>query len=106
MSNPPMPSRSCPPRTANPPAPVTVLVVDDHQANLISLEVVLTELGYVALLANSGSEALKYLLEEEDISCVLLDVRMPVIDGFETAALIRKRERHKDLPIIFMTATQ
>jgi len=90
--------------TGRPPvAPLTVLAVDDDPANLAAIEAVLKDMGLGAVLADSGSEALKRLLETE-FSCVLLDVRMPGIDGLETAALIRKRERWKDLPIIFMTS--
>jgi PAS domain S-box-containing protein len=83
----------------------TVLVVDDRPGNLLALEVLIQDLGYYAVLANSGSEALKQLLDVE-FACVLLDLRMPGIDGLETAALIRKRERHKDLPIMFITSTE
>jgi CheY-like chemotaxis protein len=68
-----------------------VLVVDDNPANLLALEALLLELGFQVELTNSGSEALKKL-SERLFACVLLDVRMPGIDGFETAALIRKRE--------------
>src|SRR5438045_4986331 len=74
-----------------PPATLTVLAVDDHPGNLAAIEAVLKDLGVGAVLVDSGSEALKRLLET-DFSCVLLDVRMPGIDGLETAALIRKRE--------------
>src|SRR3954465_13515585 len=86
-----------------PPVPLTVLAVDDHTANLVAIEAILKESGFGAVLADSGSDALKRLLETE-FSCVLLDVRMPGIDGLETAALIRKRDRWRDLPIIFMTS--
>lgn len=80
-----------------------VLVVDDLPANLLAMEALVQDLGYEPVLANSGSEALKRLLEQ-DVACVLLDLRMPGIDGLETAALIRKREIHKDLPILFVTS--
>src|SRR5688572_11774168 len=80
-----------------------VLVVDDTPANLLAMEALVQELGFEPVLANSGSEALKQLLDR-DVACVLLDLRMPGIDGLETAALIRKREIHKDLPIIFVTS--
>jgi PAS domain S-box-containing protein len=90
---------------AVPPPKPSVLIVDDRPANLFALEVLIQDLGYCAVLANSGSEALKQLLEKE-FACVLLDLRMPGIDGLETAALIRKRERHKDLPILFITSTE
>src|SRR5687768_13608952 len=83
----------------------SVLVVDDRPANLLALEILIQDLGYYAILANSGSDALKQLLEVE-FACVLLDLRMPGINGLETAALIRKRERHKDLPIMFITSTE
>jgi PAS domain S-box-containing protein len=82
-----------------------VLVVDDLPANLVALESVIGELRYPVVLANSGSDALKRMLETE-FACVLLDLRMPGIDGLETAALIRKRERHRDLPILFITSGQ
>jgi PAS domain S-box-containing protein len=84
--------------------PPAVLVVDDLPANLLALEVVIGELGYPVVLANSGSEALKRMLDTE-FACVVLDLRMPGIDGLETAALIRKRERHRDLPIMFITSS-
>lgn len=87
------------------PASATVLVVDDNPANLLALDVLIRELHFDVVLASSGSDALKKLLERTFV-CALLDVRMPGIDGFETAALIRKRERTKDLPIIFMTSTE
>jgi two-component system sensor histidine kinase/response regulator len=80
-----------------------VLVVDDLPANLLAMEALIQELGFEPVLANSGSEALKRLLDQ-DVACVLLDLRMPGIDGLETAALIRKREIHKDLPILFVTS--
>ena len=92
-------------RSASPshvPKP-NVLIVDDLPGNLLSLQALVQDLGYNPVLANSGSEALKRLLESE-FACVLLDLRMPGIDGLETAALIRKRKSHKDLPLIFLTS--
>lgn len=87
------------------PPPAAVLAVDDNPANLVALDALMHELGFDVVLANSGSEALKKL-SEGTFACVLLDVRMPGIDGFETAALIRKREQWKDLPLLFMTSTE
>jgi two-component system, sensor histidine kinase len=80
-----------------------ILLVDDVQENLVALEAVLAGLGQNLVRANSGREALKCLLEQ-DYAVVLLDVQMPHMDGFETAALIRGRERSRHTPIIFVTA--
>ncbi len=93
-----------PPLASRPP-PSTVLVVDDNPANLVALDALMHQSGFEVVLTNSGSEALKKL-SESSFACVLLDVRMPGIDGFETAALIRKREQWKDLPILFMTSSE
>ena len=78
-------------------------MVDDRPENLIALEAVLDSLGDELVKATSGREALRHLLDEE-FAVILLDVKMPDMDGFETAALIRERERSRDTPIIFMTA--
>lgn len=80
-----------------------ILVVDDQAENLLALEAVLDSLGQDIVKASSGREAFRYLLER-DVAVILLDVKMPDIDGFETAALIRERERTRDTPIIFLTA--
>lgn len=82
---------------------VNILLVDDRKENLLALEAVLTSSNYHLIKANSGEEALKWILKEE-FAVILMDVQMPGIDGFETARLIRERERSKDLPIIFITA--
>lgn len=82
---------------------VRILMVDDKQENLIALEAVLEAPGQELVKATSGRDALRHMLES-DFAVVLLDVKMPDMDGFETAALIRERERSKDTPIIFMTA--
>jgi signal transduction histidine kinase/DNA-binding response OmpR family regulator len=87
-----------------PPEPKTdVLVVDDLPDNLLVYQCVLEELGQNLVMARSGEEALKHLLERE-FAVVLLDVNMPGIDGFETAALIRQRKKSARTPIIFLTA--
>ena len=83
--------------------PRQILIVDDVPANLVALEAALAPLNRQIVKAASGSEALAHLLEK-DFSLVLLDVQMPNMDGFETAELIRGRQRTKHLPIIFLTA--
>ncbi len=80
-----------------------ILLVDDHEENLFALEAILEPTGYRLVRARSGDEALKALLREE-FAAILLDVQMPGIDGFETAQLIRARERTRSVPIIFVTA--
>lgn len=82
---------------------VNILMVDDHPENLLALEAVLSSPNYRLLKANSGKEALKYLIKEE-FAVILLDVQMPGLSGFETAKLIRAREKTKHTPIIFITA--
>jgi len=83
--------------------PATILLVDDRPANLVALEAVLSPLGRRLVKATSGLEALRFLLHEE-FALILLDVQMPGLDGFETAALIRERQRTRHIPIIFVTA--
>jgi DNA-binding response OmpR family regulator len=81
----------------------TILLVDDHEANLLALEAVLEDLPVRVAKATSGRDALKFLLQDE-CALILLDVQMPDLDGFDTAKLIRKRERTRYTPIIFATA--
>ncbi|HZT65964.1 MAG TPA: SpoIIE family protein phosphatase [Acidimicrobiales bacterium] len=83
----------------------TLLLVDDRPENLDVLRLILEPLGHELVTATSGDEALKRLLTH-DVSVILLDVRMPGMDGFETARHIKSRERTRDLPIIFLTAMQ
>ncbi len=80
-----------------------VLLVDDRPENLLALEAILEPLEQNLLHAHSGEEALRQLLHH-DVAVILLDVQMPVLDGFETAKLIKQRERTKHIPIIFVTA--
>ncbi len=82
---------------------VNILLVDDQPENLVALEAVLGGLGERLVAARSGRDALRRLLED-DFAVILLDVQMPEMDGFETAALIRQRDRSKNTPIIFVTA--
>lgn len=81
----------------------TVLVVDDKEENLVAMRAVLDPLGYRLLTATSGEDALRHLLVEE-VSLILLDVRMPGMSGLETAAHIKERERTSSIPIVFLTA--
>jgi PAS domain S-box-containing protein len=80
-----------------------ILLVDDQEANLVALEATLKDLNQGLVRAKSGQEALRLLLQQ-DFALILLDVRMPDMDGFETAELIRKRQKSRDTPIIFITA--
>jgi PAS domain S-box-containing protein len=82
---------------------VEILIVDDRPENLLALEAILEPLGQLLVRAHSGDEALRLLLTHE-FAMILLDVQMPGINGFETARLIKSRERTKYIPIIFLTA--
>ncbi|ADG86916.1 response regulator [Thermobispora bispora] len=79
-----------------------ILLVDDREENLIALEASLSSLDVDPYPVRSGEEALKALLTH-DFALILLDVRMPGMDGFETAAHIKRRERTRNIPIIFLT---
>jgi CheY-like chemotaxis protein len=80
-----------------------ILLVDDRPENLLALEAILSALDQELVRANSGEEALRALLKDE-FALILLDARMPGMDGFETAARIKGRNRTKNVPIIFLTA--
>src|SRR5205085_9644913 len=80
------------------------LVVDDREDNLFSIEAILEKDNYTILKANSGKEALKVLLRQQDFSLILMDVQMPDLNGFETAQIIYERDKLKNIPIIFITA--
>ena len=80
-----------------------ILLVDDRPENLLALEAILSALDQELVRANSGEEALRALLRDE-FALILLDARMPGMDGFETAARIKGRNRTKNVPIIFLTA--
>lgn len=83
---------------------VKVLVVDDREDNLFSIETILEKDGYTIVKATSGRAALKVLLNQHDFTLILMDVQMPDMNGFETASLIYQREKLKHIPIIFITA--
>ena len=80
-----------------------VLIVDDRPENLLALQAALAPLGHNVLEASSGEEALRRLLKNE-VAVIILDVQMPGLDGFETAAYIKQLDRTKHIPIIFLTA--
>jgi signal transduction histidine kinase len=81
-----------------------ILLVDDREDNLLSIETILQPSGYEFVKASSGRQALKILLNEFDFAMILMDVKMPNLNGFETASLIYEREKLKHIPIIFITA--
>lgn len=81
-----------------------ILLVDDREDNLISIEAILAPDNYKFVKANSGRQALKILLQEYDFAMILMDVQMPNLNGFETAQLIYQREKLRHIPIIFITA--
>jgi len=80
-----------------------ILLVDDRSENLVALEAILSSLNQVLVPVRSGEEALKALLVDE-FAVILLDVVMPGMDGFETAAHIKRRPKTRDVPIIYLTA--
>jgi CheY-like chemotaxis protein len=90
-------------KTSSPPKEiVNILLVDDQPGKLMAHEAILSELGQHIIKARNGVEALGHLLRF-DFAVILLDVNMPNMDGFETAALIRQRPRFEKNPIIFVT---
>lgn len=82
---------------------VNILLVDDRPEGLVTLDAVLDHPDYSLIKANSGMEALSHVLNH-DFAVILMDVQMPEMDGFETAAIIKQRERSRNIPIIFLTA--
>lgn len=89
--------------TGSPETTVSILLVDDDPTKRFALKSVLAPLGETVVEASSGADALRQLLRQE-FAVVLLDVRMPIMDGFDTAQLIRQRPRSELTPIIFVTA--
>src|SRR6202140_5771685 len=88
---------------AKPQVAVSILIVDDDSTKRFALKTILAPLGEEIVEASSGADALRQLLRQE-FAVLLLDVRMPMMDGFETAQLIRQRPRSELTPIIFVTA--
>lgn len=84
-------------------ARVNLLLVDDRPENLVALQAILEPLGQSLVLAHSGEEALKCVLQH-DFACILLDVQMPEMSGFDVAQIIKSRERSRYIPIIFLSA--
>jgi signal transduction histidine kinase len=87
-----------------PETPVKILVVDDREDNLLSIETILENNNYQIVKALSGKAALKILLHQHDFTLILMDVQMPEMNGFETANMIYQREKLRHIPIIFITA--
>lgn len=85
-------------------SPIRILVVDDREDNLFSIETILENENYEIVKATSGKAALKILLNQHDFTLILMDVQMPDMNGFETANLIYQREKLKHIPVIFITA--
>ncbi|MFD4262777.1 two-component system response regulator [Streptomyces sp. NPDC058534] len=88
--------------STHPTAKCSILIVDDIEENLVALEALLGPLGQELVRVHSGEEALKAMLRK-DFAVVLLDVLMPGMDGFETAANIKRLDQTKDVPIILLT---
>lgn len=84
--------------------PIKILIVDDREDNLLSIETILENESYEIVKALSGKSALKILLNQHDFTLILMDVQMPDMNGLETASLIYQREKLKHIPIIFITA--
>jgi PAS domain S-box-containing protein len=97
------PSSAQPRPAVDPGLRARILMVDDHQPNLLALEAILSPLGEELVSVTSGEDALRQLLEGE-FALILMDVQMPGMDGIETAAVIKQRERNRSTPIIFLTA--
>src|SRR5688572_7470236 len=87
-----------------PKSDIKILLVDDREDNLFSIETILERDNYSIIKANSGRAALKILLQQHDFSLILMDVQMPDLNGFETATIIYERDKLKTIPIIFITA--
>lgn len=81
----------------------TILVVDDNLVNLRMAELILTKAGYQVITANSGLKCLGYLGENK-VDLILLDISMPIVDGFQTMKSIRENEAWRHIPVFFLTA--
>jgi signal transduction histidine kinase len=92
------------PVQSNPKSDIKILIVDDREDNLFSIQAILEKDNYNIIKANSGRAALKILLKQHDFSLILMDVQMPDLNGIETATIIYERDKLKNIPIIFITA--
>ncbi len=92
------------PRSRQPQQAARILIVDDREENLFVLEELLSDMNVVVVKANSGTEALHILLKDSDFCLILMDVQMPVLDGFKTTQLIHKHPKTRHTPVIFITA--
>src|SRR6185312_8294028 len=81
----------------------SILLVDDYPGNVTALAAALEPLGHHLVRASSGEEALRHVLKQ-DFALIIMDVQMPGMDGFQTAALIKTRDKSRHIPIIFLTA--
>ena len=86
------------------PRDIRILIVDDREENLVSIETILEKENYTLIRAESGKAALRELLHQQDFTLILMDVQMPDMNGFEVASLIYEREKLREIPIIFITA--
>jgi PAS domain S-box-containing protein len=104
LDAPPVPlSAKKAPNTEPSSIPAKILIVDDREDKLVALESVLATMGETIVLAQSGRDALREILQHE-FAVILMDVFMPSMDGFETAAMIRQRAQCANTPIIFITS--
>lgn len=84
-----------------------IMVVDDDKMTLMMCEFILTKEGYEVVTVESGKRCLEYLRDENtpNIDCILLDIEMPLLDGFKTLSSIRHSEKLMKIPVMFLTAT-
>ena len=84
-----------------------IMVVDDDKMILMMCEFILTKEGYEVITVESGKRCLEYLRDESNpaIDCILLDIEMPLLDGFKTLSSIRHSEKLMKIPVMFLTAT-
>ncbi|WP_157996844.1 response regulator [Streptomyces otsuchiensis] len=101
MGTPRIPTGGAEPATAG---PARILIVDDEPANALAVSAVLEDLGCELVVAHSGVDALKALLLHDDVVVIVMDIQMPGMDGWETTARIKERERTREIPVVFVTA--
>jgi signal transduction histidine kinase len=84
--------------------PINILLVDDEQRNLDALEAILDDPSYRLLRADQADKALRLLLDHDDVAAMVLDIKMPVVSGFELAKMIKGTKKFRQIPIVFLTA--